>query len=353
MSDNSLTADEISLYDRQIRLWGMAAQTSLRNSNILVINMSGVGVEIIKNLTLGGIGKLTIIDNNKLKEQDLNCNFFVEKDQIGEFKVNASKLKIQDMNPRVKIEIDNRNWEDLEIEEFKKFQIIISTGLNSRQISKIDGISRELNIPMITCCVHGINGFIFNDLIKNLSWIKVEFNENREIGEFNLVSNIVKIDEIMENDNKFHKLLIENKFRKWDELNGKFLNLQFPSDKKKKKKINILLIMILSLLDMNEEFYGKDIEDVVIDLEEFKLHISENLNKFELPQSLIEFENEKFDEYLKIFIRNAYCEYQPSNSIIGGVVAQDVINTIVQKELAINNVSILDGFNSEMPIYIL
>ena len=83
-TNSALTADEISLYDRQIRLWGMEAQTSLRNSTILVINMSGVGVEIVKNLTLGGVGGVTIMDDSVLKEQDLNCNFFVDRSQVGD-----------------------------------------------------------------------------------------------------------------------------------------------------------------------------------------------------------------------------------------------------------------------------
>jgi ubiquitin-like 1-activating enzyme E1 A len=346
MDETALTADEINLYDRQIRLWGMEAQTNLRNSNILVINLTGLGVEIVKNLTLGGIGSLTILDDSELKEQDLDSNFFVTYDQIGLLKVNAAKEKIQDMNPRVKLNIDSRYWEELKIEEFKKFQIIVATGLNSLQISKLNKISRDLNIPFISCCVHGMYGFIFNDLIKCKNWITLEKNENRKIGEFNLVSNILEIEDIIENDLEKQKILVENEYRKWDELSGQYLNKQFPTDKKKKKKINSTLISILALLELSDKYLNLEIEKVSISNEELKDKITIILNKLELPNNI-----QMNEEEIERFLRHAYCEYQPTNSIIGGVVSQDIINILVQKELPINNVSILDGFKSEMPVY--
>lgn len=346
MTGKKLTKDEISLYDRQIRLWGMEAQTNLRNSSILVINLTGVGVEIVKNLTLGGVGSLTLMDSSKLKEQDLNCNFFVDKEQVGMLKVNASKDRIQDMNPRVQFEIDSRDWETLEDEEFSKYQLIVSTGLNSKQISKLNNITRKLNIPFISCCVHGMYGFIFNDLIQVKSWIKLEKSDLRKVGDIDLVSKILSLEDITENDVKLQKILVENNYRKWDELSGKYLNLQFPTDKKKKKKINPTLISILALLNLNDNYLHKDIEDVIISKVELNNNITKILKMLELP-TIIEM-NEKDTER---FIKHAYCEYQPTNAIIGGVVSQDIINTLVHKELPINNVSILDGFNSEMPIY--
>lgn len=353
-TNNSLTADEISLYDRQIRLWGMEAQTSLRNSRILVINLSGVGVEIVKNLTLGGVGGVTIMDDSILKEQDLNCNFFVDKSQVGELKVEASKSRIQDMNPRVKLQIDSRQWWTLEGDDFQSFQIIVATGLNGTQINKLNEITRELSIPLITCGVHGMYGYIFNDLIKSTSWIKLEHSDNRKKGEFNMVSEIKEIEEIIENDVKFQKVLIENEYRKWNELSGKYLNKQYPTDKKKKKKISKVLLMTLALLELPELYLNEDIEKVHISKEQIRDQLKVILKKFELPEILdLRDDDDNDNDLLEKFTRNAYCQYQPTNSIIGGVVSQDIVNTIVHKELPLNNFSILDGFNSEMPVFSL
>lgn len=346
MTERALTTDEINLYDRQIRLWGMEAQKNLRNSNILVINLTGVGVEIVKNLTLGGVGSLKVMDSSELKDQDLNSNFFVDESQVGMLKVEASKERIQGMNPRVQFSADSRDWQNIDKEEFSKFQIIVGTGLNSEQISKLNEITRGFNIPLIVCSVHGMFGFIFNDLIKCQSWIKLEKNATRKVGPLNLVSNIVDLEEITENDVELQKILIENEYRKWCELSGKYLNIQYPTDKKKKKKINKVLILLLGLLEIPEIYLSVRIEDVKIRKEDIKDKIKNILKKYELTTSI-----QIDDIEIERFLKNAYCEFQPTNSIIGGVVSQDIINTLVHKEIPINNVSILDGYSSEMPVY--
>ena len=62
-----ITEDEAALYDRQIRLWGVEAQRRLLSSRILIINMKGLGAEIAKNIVLGGISCLTLLDSNEVK----------------------------------------------------------------------------------------------------------------------------------------------------------------------------------------------------------------------------------------------------------------------------------------------
>lgn len=346
MEETKLTQDEISLYDRQIRLWGMEAQTNLRNSNILVINLTGVGVEIVKNLTLGGVGSLTLMDSSTLKEQELNSNFFVDKSQIGMLKVDASKNRIQDMNPRVQFKSDSRDWEGLGEEEFCKYQLIVCTGLNSSQVSKLNKISRKISIPLIACCVHGMYGLIFNDLIKCQSWIKLEKSALRKVGDIDMVSKILALEEVTENDVELQKVLVENEYRSWDELSGRFLDAQLPTDKKKKKRVNPALVSLLALLELPGTYLNKDIEDVVIERDLLDAKIGKVLEKYNLPSSI-----QMDDTSLERFIKNAYCEYQPTNAIVGGVVSQDIINMLVHKEVPINNVSVIDGFNCEMPVY--
>lgn len=71
-----LSADEIALYDRQIRLWGTSTQLKLRSTKILVINLGAIGSEIVKNLVLGGINTIEILDNSTIQPQDFAAQFF-------------------------------------------------------------------------------------------------------------------------------------------------------------------------------------------------------------------------------------------------------------------------------------
>src|SRR2546423_11923810 len=59
--NQSISADEIALYDRQIRLWGVKAQERLRSAKILLIGMKARANEIAKNLVLAGAWALTLL----------------------------------------------------------------------------------------------------------------------------------------------------------------------------------------------------------------------------------------------------------------------------------------------------
>lgn len=78
-----LSADEIALYDRQIRLWGAQAQERIRSAHILLVSLRALGTEIAKNLTLAGISSLTIVDDEPVTEDDLGAQFFIREEDIG------------------------------------------------------------------------------------------------------------------------------------------------------------------------------------------------------------------------------------------------------------------------------
>ena len=78
-----LSADEVALYDRQIRLWGARAQERIRSAHILLISLRALGTEIAKNLTLAGISSLTIIDDDVVTAEDLGAQYFLREEDVG------------------------------------------------------------------------------------------------------------------------------------------------------------------------------------------------------------------------------------------------------------------------------
>lgn len=82
-ASQSLSADEIALYDRQIRLWGAQAQARIRSAHILLVSLRALGTEIAKNLVLAGISSLTIIDDEPVTEEDLGAQYFLREEDVG------------------------------------------------------------------------------------------------------------------------------------------------------------------------------------------------------------------------------------------------------------------------------
>merc|ERR1712131_177313 len=66
-----VTEQEVTQYDRQIRLWGLEAQQRLRNGKIMIFGLGPLGGEITKNLVLAGIGEVNVCDSGKVGEKTL------------------------------------------------------------------------------------------------------------------------------------------------------------------------------------------------------------------------------------------------------------------------------------------
>ena len=60
------------LYSRQIAVLGHEAMRRMQSSNVLVCGMKGLGLEIAKNVALGGVKSLSIFDPKPAEMMDLS-----------------------------------------------------------------------------------------------------------------------------------------------------------------------------------------------------------------------------------------------------------------------------------------
>ena len=52
----------------------------MRNATIMVVRLKGVATETIKNIVLAGIGKLIVVDDAIVSEEDLGAGFFLRQE---------------------------------------------------------------------------------------------------------------------------------------------------------------------------------------------------------------------------------------------------------------------------------
>ncbi|VDD81523.1 unnamed protein product [Mesocestoides corti] len=89
----ALSEEEAALYDRQIRLWGLEAQSKLKRAKLLLLGLSPVAGEIIKNIVLCGISTLTIADRKTVTEDDIEHCFLYEESHFGQLFVQYPSIK--------------------------------------------------------------------------------------------------------------------------------------------------------------------------------------------------------------------------------------------------------------------
>lgn len=94
-----LSKDDLALYDRQIRLWGVEAQQSIRKAVIMIdcgaSVLSGAAQECIKNLCLSGVQEIRLNSKECSKESAMVL--------FGSYDVDAVINQAQSLNPSVKL----------------------------------------------------------------------------------------------------------------------------------------------------------------------------------------------------------------------------------------------------------
>uniref|UniRef100_A0AC35GS37 THIF-type NAD/FAD binding fold domain-containing protein n=1 Tax=Panagrolaimus sp. PS1159 TaxID=55785 RepID=A0AC35GS37_9BILA len=157
-----ISSDELAVYDRQIRLWGLDAQNRLRNSSALIYGMTPLGAEIGKNLMLCGLNALTVADGCLVGENDANFLIDVKKD-VGKNRAKASHDRLRVLNPLVKLETVQMRLIELTPDYLKKYDLVILIDQGKDIIKSVDAVCRENKIRFIAGGIFGWTGYAFFD----------------------------------------------------------------------------------------------------------------------------------------------------------------------------------------------
>lgn len=149
-------------YDRQTRLWG-EGQILICAARLLCLNSDSCTSEILKNLILSGVGQVTIVDDAKISAEDLKNNFFVDACDINKDRGEITLKNLLELNPDVKGNYIKRNSKEYINDEkidFKSFDILIATNLNSEENNKLYSIAKKNNLRLVIVKNNGLMNYI-------------------------------------------------------------------------------------------------------------------------------------------------------------------------------------------------
>lgn len=85
-------------------LIGGEAVRRLKKARVAVFGAGGVGGYAIEALARSGVGALDIIDNDKVSESNINRQILATDKTIGQYKVDAARERIFDIDPSIKVD---------------------------------------------------------------------------------------------------------------------------------------------------------------------------------------------------------------------------------------------------------
>lgn len=100
MDDSVVGNNEIdeSLYSRQLYVLGHEAMKRMGASNVLIVGLKGLGVEIAKNVALAGVKSLTLYDPAPVAIADLSSQFFLRPEDVGKRRDEVTIPRVAELN---------------------------------------------------------------------------------------------------------------------------------------------------------------------------------------------------------------------------------------------------------------
>jgi len=160
---NFLTVDEKERYQKHLNLKeiGIAGQLKLKNSSVVCIGAGGLGSSVLLYLAAAGVGKIGIVDNDKVEKSNLQRQIIHETDTVDNLKIDSARERIQRLNPSPQVlTFQERINPDNILDIIKDFDIICDCSDNFGTRYLINDACLILNKPLVFGSVQGFEGQI-------------------------------------------------------------------------------------------------------------------------------------------------------------------------------------------------
>ena len=92
-------------FSRQEILLGPEGMKRLAQASVAVFGIGGVGSYVVEALARSGVGRLLLIDSDRISESNLNRQLIALHSTIGQRKVEAARARILDICPEVRVDV--------------------------------------------------------------------------------------------------------------------------------------------------------------------------------------------------------------------------------------------------------
>jgi len=160
----------IERFSRQIVIKdiGILGQKKILLSKVLIIGAGGLGSSVIEFLSRAGVGKLGIVDNDKINLSNLHRQSLYNTSDIGKFKVKIAKDKIKKINQNTevktyKIRLNGKNFKNI----IKDYDYIVDGSDNFKTKFLLNNFCLKFKKILVTGAISKFDGHIFTFDFKN------------------------------------------------------------------------------------------------------------------------------------------------------------------------------------------
>ena len=165
-----LNKNLIEQFSRQIILKniGTLGQKKILSGKALIVGAGGLGCPAAEFLTRAGIGKLGVIDYDKVSLSNLHRQSLYEKSDIGKSKVLIIKKILNDINPNTKVQSYNIKLNNINFKKIiNKYDYIVDGSDNFKTKFLLNDFCLKYKKFLVSGAISKFDGHIFSFDFKN------------------------------------------------------------------------------------------------------------------------------------------------------------------------------------------
>jgi molybdopterin-synthase adenylyltransferase len=177
-----LNKNLIEKFSRQIILKniGVLGQKKILLSKVLIIGAGGLGCSVAEFLTRAGVGKLGIVDNDRVGLSNLHRQSLYNTTDIKKIKVITVKKKLNKINPNTKVIDYNLRLDEFNFKRIiKNYDFIVDGSDNFKTKFLLNDICLKNKKILITGAISKFDGHIFSfNFKKKIPCLRCFFQES-------------------------------------------------------------------------------------------------------------------------------------------------------------------------------
>jgi len=160
----NLNKNSLIRYSRQIILKsiGTIGQKKIFNSKVLIVGVGGLGCPVADLLTRSGVGKIGIIDYDKVSLSNIHRQTLYTTKDVNKYKVDVVKKKLNSINKEVQIKIYNKKADEKNLNNIiNKYNVIVDGSDNFKTKFLLNKFSLKLKKILIVGAISKFDGHVF------------------------------------------------------------------------------------------------------------------------------------------------------------------------------------------------
>jgi molybdopterin/thiamine biosynthesis adenylyltransferase len=150
---------ELEHYERQLALIGRRGQRRLKQSSVFIAGAGGLGTAVASYLAAAGIGRIIIVDRDKVQVSNLNRQVMYAEKDAGRMKAAALAERLRELNPHIEVagepvDVDGPDLRD----RISTFDVLVDALDNFPSRYILNGAALAQGVPLVHASIRGFYG---------------------------------------------------------------------------------------------------------------------------------------------------------------------------------------------------